>query len=58
MVSLKGSVPGLGLFNIYNSDTDKGIKFTLSKFAGGTELSGAADRAEGRDGSQRDLETL
>ncbi|KAJ7400601.1 hypothetical protein BTVI_103976 [Pitangus sulphuratus] len=53
-----GSILGPAWFNIFVSDKDSGVKGTISKFADGTELCGAVNMLEGRDGIQRDLDRL
>jgi len=47
---------GTVLFNILISDIESGVKYTLSKFADGSKLSGAVDTVESWDAIQRNLD--
>jgi len=52
----QGSILGLALFNTFFSDTDSGIKCTLSMFADNTNLCGVADTLKQRDASRSEAQ--
>jgi len=58
VVSPRGSVLGLILFNIFISDVDSGVESTLSKFANDIKLWHAVKMFKGWDDIQRGLDML